>query len=92
MAFVVSQAESFEVRNDPQFAEKLQAIVGLYLNPTERALVVCVDEKSQIQALDRTQPGLPLKKGRDQATTHDYKWNATTTVAPASGSRRILHK
>jgi transposase len=54
----------FKVSNDPQFAEKLEAVVGLYLNPPEHALVLCVDEKSQIQALDRTQPGLPIKKGR----------------------------
>src|SRR6266487_3139674 len=58
------RVETFKISNDPQFAEKLEDIVGLYLNPPEHALVLCVDEKSQIQALDRTQPGLPLKKGR----------------------------
>ncbi len=56
--------ETFKVSNDPHFAEKLEAVIGLYLNPPEHALVLCCDEKSQIQALDRTQPGLPLKRGR----------------------------
>jgi hypothetical protein len=65
------------------FADKLEAIVGLYLNPPEHALVLSVDEKSQIQALDRTQPGLPLKKGRGQTMTHDYKRNGTTTLFAA---------
>ena len=74
---------SFKVSNDPQFADKLEAIVGLYLNPPEHALVLSVDEKSQIQALDRTQPGLPLKKGRFQTMTHDYKRNGTTTLFAA---------
>jgi hypothetical protein len=60
--------ESFKVSNDPHFADKLEAIVGLYLNPPEHALVLSVDEKSQIQALDRTQPGLPLKEGRGKPT------------------------
>ncbi len=75
--------ESFKVCNDPHFAQKLEAIVGLYLNPPEHALVLCVDEKSQIQALDRTQPGLPLKRGRGQTMTHDYKRNGTTTLFAA---------
>ena len=75
--------ESFKVSNDPQFAEKLEAIVGLYLNPPEHALVLSIDEKSQIQALDRTQPGLPLKKGRGATMTHDYKRNGTTTLFAA---------
>src|ERR1035441_7324936 len=75
--------ESFKVSNDPHFAEKLDAIVGLYLNPPEHALVLSVDEKSQIQALDRTQPGLPMKKGRGQTMTHDYKRNGTTTLFAA---------
>jgi transposase len=75
--------ESFKVSNDPHFAQKLEAIVGLYLNPPEHALVLSVDEKSQIQALDRTQPGLPLKKGRGQTMTHDYKRNGTTTLFAA---------
>jgi transposase len=77
------RVESFKVSNDPLFADKLEAIVGLYLNPPEHALVLSVDEKSQIQALDRTQPGLPLKKGRSQTMTHDYKRNGTTTLFAA---------
>ena len=77
------RVESFKVSNDPQFAEKLEAIVGLYLNPPEHALVLSVDEKSQIQALDRTQPGLPIKKGRGATMTHDYKRNGTTTLFAA---------
>lgn len=75
--------ESFKISNDPHFAEKLEAIVGLYLNPPEHALVLSVDEKSQIQALDRTQPGLPMKKGRGATMTHDYKRNGTTTLFAA---------
>jgi transposase len=74
---------TFKVSRDPQFVEKLEAIVGLYLNPPEHALVLCVDEKSQIQALDRTQPGLPLKKGRCGTMTHDYKRNGTATLFAA---------
>ena len=67
----------------PRFVEKLVDVVGLYLNPPEHALVLCADEKSQIQALDRTQPGLPLKKGRCGTMTHDYKRNGTTTLFAA---------
>jgi transposase len=77
------RVESFKVSNDPAFAEKLEAIVGLYLHPPEHALVLSVDEKCQIQALDRTQPGLPMKKGRGQTMTHDYKRNGTTTLFAA---------
>lgn len=77
------RVESFKVSNDPQFAEKLEAIVGLYLNPPEHALVLSVDEKSQIQALDRTQPCLPMKKGHGATMTHDYKRNGTTTLFAA---------
>jgi transposase len=77
------RVESFKVSNDPDFADKLEDIVGLYLNPPEHALVLCVDEKSQIQALDRTQPGLPMKKGRGATMTHDYKRNGTTTLFAA---------
>ncbi len=73
----------FKVSNDPQFEEKVTDIVGLYMNPPDHALVLCVDEKSQIQALDRTQPGLPLKKGRAATTTHDYKRNGVTTLYAA---------
>ncbi len=75
--------ETFKVSNDPLFAEKLEAIVGLYLSPPEHALVLCVDEKSQIQALDRTQPSLPLKRGRGATMTHDYKRNGTATLFAA---------
>ena len=75
--------ETFKISNDPEFVEKLEAIVGLYLNPPEHAIVLCVDEKSQIQALDRTQPGLPLKRGRGATMTHDYKRNGTTTLFAA---------
>ncbi len=75
--------ETFKVSTDPRFAEKLEAIVGLYLNPPEHALVLCCDEKSQIQALDRTQPSLPLKRGRAGTMTHDYKRNGTATLFAA---------
>jgi transposase len=75
--------KTFKVSNDKQFVEKLEDIVGLYLNPPEHALVLCCDEKSQIQALDRTQPGLPLKRGRAQTMTHDYKRHGTTTLFAA---------
>jgi transposase len=73
----------FEVARDPGFAEKLEDIVGLYMCPPEHALVLCCDEKSQVQALDRTQPGLPMKKGRAATMTHDYKRNGTTTLFAA---------
>jgi transposase len=74
---------SFKLSNDPDFAEKVVDIVGLYLDPPDRAVVFSVDEKSQIQALDRTQPGLPMKKGRAETMTHDYKRNGTTTLFAA---------
>ena len=77
------RTKSFKLSRDPRFLEKLTDVVGLYLNPPEKALVLCVDEKSQIQALDRTQPGLPLKKGRCGTMTHDYKRNGTTTLFAA---------
>jgi transposase len=77
------RTRTFKLSRDPQFLEKLTDVVGLYLNPPEKALVLCVDEKSQIQALDRTQPGLPLKKGRCGTSTHDYKRNGTTTLFAA---------
>jgi transposase len=73
----------FKVSNDPDFVAKVKDVVGLYLDPPARALVLAVDEKSQIQALDRTQPGLPLKKGRAGTMTHDYKRNGTTTLFAA---------
>ncbi len=75
--------KTFKLSRDKHFVEKLYDVVGLYLNPPERSLVLCVDEKSQIQALDRTQPGLPLKKGRCGTMTHDYKRNGTTTLFAA---------
>ena len=75
--------KSFKLSNDPKFIEKLKDIVGLYLNPPEHALVLCCDEKTQIQALDRTQPGLPLKRGRAKTMTHDYKRNGVTTLFAA---------
>src|SRR5437016_8565943 len=75
--------KTFNVSRDKNFAAKVEDVVGLYLNPPDKALVLCVDEKSQIQALDRTQPGLPLKKGRAGTMTHDYKRNGTTTLFAA---------
>jgi len=75
--------ETFKLSRDPRFVDKLHDIVGLYLNPPEHALVFSCDEKSQIQALDRTQPGLPMKPGRAGTMTHDYKRNGTTTLFAA---------
>jgi len=75
--------KNFKISRDVRFLEKLTDVVGLYLNPPEKAIVLCVDEKSQIQALDRTQPGLPWKKGRCGTTTHDYKRHGTTTLFAA---------
>ncbi|MBU6433914.1 MAG: IS630 family transposase [Nitrospirae bacterium] len=75
--------KTFKISRDQHFVEKLHDVVGLYLNPPDKALVLCVDEKSQIQALDRTQPGLPLKKGRCGTMTHDYKRHGTTTLFAA---------
>lgn len=75
--------KTFKVSNDPQFAEKLRDVVGLYLNPPEHALVLSCDEKTQIQALDRTQKGLPIHRGRCGTMTHDYKRNGTTTLFAA---------
>jgi transposase len=74
---------TFKLSRDARFLEKLTDVVGLYMNPPDKALVLCLDEKSQIQALDRTQPGLPLKKGRCGTMTHDYKRNGTTTLFAA---------
>ena len=75
--------KTFKLSGDKHFVEKLYDVVGLYLNPPDKALVLCVDEKSQIQALDRTQPGLPIKKGRCGTMTHDYKRHGTTTLFAA---------
>jgi len=77
------RTKGFKLSRDPRFLEKLADVVGLYLNPPQKALVLCIDEKSHIQALDRTQPGLPLKKGRCGTMTHDYKRNGTTTLFAA---------
>ncbi len=77
------RVSTFKLSNDKQFSEKLEAIVGLYLSPPENAIVFSCDEKSQMQALDRTQPGLPMKKGRAATMTHDYKRNGTTTLFAA---------
>ena len=77
------RVETFKLSNDPRFEEKLADVVGLYLNPPERAIVLSMDEKSQIQALDRTQPSLPIKPGRAGTMTHDYKRNGTTTLFAA---------
>lgn len=77
------RTKTFKLSGDPHFEEKLVDVVGLYLNPPEKAVVLCMDEKSQIQALDRTQPSLPMKKGRAGTMTHDYKRNGTTTLFAA---------
>ena len=77
------RTRTFKLSRDKQFVEKLTDVVGLYLNPPDKALVLCVDEKSQIQALDRTQPGLPMKPGRCGTMTHDYVRNGTTTLFAA---------
>src|SRR6266446_1721944 len=76
-------SRTFKLSRDAKFLEKLTDVVGVYMNPPDKALVLCLDEKSQIQALDRTQPGLPLKKGRCGTMTHDYKRNGTTTLFAA---------
>jgi transposase len=77
------RVRTFKLSNDPQFADKLKDVVGLYVDPPAHAVVLSIDEKSQIQALDRTQPGLPMKKGRCATMTHDYKRNGTTTLFAA---------
>jgi transposase len=77
------RVETFKLSGDPNFEQKLVDVVGLYLNPPEKAVVLCMDEKSQIQALDRTQPSLPIKPGRAGTMTHDYKRNGTTTLFAA---------
>jgi transposase len=77
------KTESFKVSTDPHFEEKLVDVVGLYMNPPERAIVFSFDEKTQVQALDRTQPSLPMKKGRGSTMTHDYKRHGTTDLFAA---------
>lgn len=88
------RVETFKLSTDPEFVEKLRDVVGLYVEPPERAVVFAVDEKSQIQALDRTQPGLPLKKGRAGTMTHDYKRHGTTTLFAALdlATGEVLHE
>jgi len=76
--------ETFKVSRDPNFVEKFEDIVGLYMSPSEHALILCCDEKSQVQALDRTQPGLPLKKGQTATMTHDYKRHGQDVAGEAS--------
>ena len=84
LASIPHRVRQFKLSNDPQFAAKShQIIVGLYVDPPDHAIVLSVDEKSQIQALDRTQPGLPMKKGRAGTTTHDYKRHGVTTLFAA---------
>ena len=82
-ALAPHRSETFKLSTDPQFVEKVRDIVGLYLDPPERALVLCVDEKSQIQALDRTQPLLPMRPGQIERRTHDYERHGTTTLFAA---------
>src|SRR5208283_5400240 len=77
------RAKTFKLSKDKRFEEKMTDVVGIYLNPPDKAVVLCVDEKTQVQALDRTQPGLPMKKGRCGTMTHDYKRNGTTTLFAA---------
>ena len=77
------RVKQFKLSNDPKFVDKLRDVVGLYVDPPAHAIVLSVDEKSQIQALDRTQPGLPMKKGRAGTMTHDYKRHGTTTLFAA---------
>lgn len=77
------RTKTFKLSRDKRFVEKLTDVIGLYMNPPDKAIVLCVDEKSQIQALDRTQPGLPLKRGRCGTMTHDYKRNGTTCLFAA---------
>ena len=77
------RVKTFKLSNDKRFEEKLVDVVGLYLNPPEKAIVLSMDEKSQIQALDRTQASLPMKKGRAGTMTHDYKRHGTTTLFAA---------
>ncbi len=77
------RVETFKLSKDPRFVEKLTDVVGVYLNPPDKAVVLCIDEKSGVQALDRSQPGLPMKKGRCGTMTHDYKRHGTTTLFAA---------
>ena len=83
------RVETFKISPDPLFVDKVRDIAGLYLNPPDRALVLCVDEKSQIQPLDRTQPLLPLRPGQVERRTHDYKRCGTTTLFAALDESRV---
>jgi hypothetical protein len=85
------RVRAFKLSNDPKFAEKLKDVIGLYVDPPAHAVVLGIDEKSQIQALDRTQPGLPMKKGRCATMTHDYKRNGTTTLFAALDIERGIY-
>ena len=86
------RVETFKLSKDKRFVEKLTDVVGVYVNPPDKAVVLCVDEKTQVQALDRTQPGLPMKKGRCGTMTHDYKRNGTTCLFAASqcAGRKVI--
>lgn len=88
------RVERFKLSTDPHFVEKLRDVVGLYMDPPDRAVVLSVDEKTQIQALDRTQPGLPLKRGRAGTMTHDYKRHGTTNLLAALdvATGRVIHE
>jgi transposase len=86
------RAETFKLSKDPLFIEKVRDIVGLYLNPPDKALVLCVDEKTQIQALDRTQPVLPLRPGHAERRTHDYTRHGTTTLFAAFNTKSGSHQ
>lgn len=77
------RSETFKLSSDPFFVEKVRDIIGLYLNPPDRAVILCIDEKSQVQALDRTQPLLPLAPGQAERRTHDYVRNGTTSLFAA---------
>ena len=79
------RVQTFKLSNDPRFEEKLVDVVGLYMNPPEKAIVLCADEKSSVQALDRTQASLPMVKGRGETMTHDYKRHGTTTTVRCPG-------
>jgi len=89
--FKPHQVKSFKVSRDPNFVEKLEDMVGLYLSPLEHALVLRCDEKSQVEALDRTQPGLPMNPGRAATMAHDYKRNGTTTLFAEPDPQSIMY-
>jgi hypothetical protein len=84
------RVKTFQLSRDPKFLEKMTDVIGLYLNPPQQAIVLCVDEKSQIQALDRTQRGLPIQKGRCGTRTHDYRRTGTTTLLAALEAGKVI--